>query len=80
MRIFLKRTNISLQVNGSYILNITVTTLIGTMASDDGNEYGSDGSGDVDSGDESLDRSDGGGEEKCKMSLGESVRLSSFPW
>ena len=36
--------------------------------------------GDGDSGDESLDRSDGGGDEKCKLGLGESVGLSSFPW
>ena len=69
-----------LVITEEWIMNITVTMLIGTMASDDGNEYGSVAVGDGDSGDESLDRSDGGGEEKCKLGLGESVGLSSFPW
>ena len=60
MRIFLKNTNITLQGNGCYISNITMTALMGTMASVDGHEYGSDDVGDGDSGDESLDGGDGG--------------------
>ena len=89
-----------------YIVNIMIATLMGTMESDDGNEYG----GDNDSGDESLDGRGGGdddgvdggdggggdegghggdggggddgdgGDGKCKLGLGESVRLTSFPW
>ena len=47
---------------------------------------GNDGSVDGGGGDESVngidggDDIDGGGEEKCKLGLGESVRLTSFPW
>ena len=47
-----------------------------TMASDGGHEYGSVAVGD--SGDKSLDGGDD--DEKCKLGLGESVGLSSFPW
>ena len=49
----------------------------------DGNDGSVDGGG---GGDESVygidggDDIDGGGEEKCKLGLGESVRLTSFPW
>ena len=49
----------------------------------DGNDGSVDGGG---GGDESVygidggDDIDGGGDEKCKLGLGESVRLTSFPW
>ena len=47
---------------------------------DGGDEIdGGDGGDDIDGGD-GGDDIDGGGDEKFKLGLGESVRLTSFPW
>ena len=53
----------------------------------DGGDVGGDDGVDGGDGDEGGDGGDGGGgdegdggNEKCKLGLGESVRLPSFPW
>ena len=49
----------------------------------DGDNDSGGGVGDDDSGDDGVHGGGGllsGGEKKCKLGLGESVRLTSFPW